>query len=116
MPNQLQTREYWRTAEREQVEQYATGRHTSDTFVVGLARAELARRDQEWSEEQEADRRAWEAEREQSRRQFETELAEKQLRAAADVAKATKQAMIAAFAAAFGAIVQAAMAVAIYLR
>ena len=114
MPNQLQTREYWRTADREPVEQYAIGRHTSDTFVVGLARAELARRDQEWSEEQEADRCAWEAEREQSRRQFETELADKQLRAA--MAKATKQSMIAAFASSLGAIVQTVMAVAIYFR
>lgn len=50
-----------------------------------------------------------------SRRDFETALADKQLRAAADVARATWWAMWAAGLAAAGAIVQAAMAVASYL-
>jgi hypothetical protein len=69
------------------------------------ARVELRRRDGEAAEQ-----------REQSRRDFETALADKQLRAATDVAWATKLAMWAAAAASLGAIIQAAMAVASYLK
>src|SRR4051812_37236960 len=116
MPNQLQKRDYWMIADREQVEQYASGQHSNDSFVVGLARAELVRRDQEWAELQEADRRAWEVEREEARRKFDSELAEKQLRAAIDVANATKWAMIAAFASALGAIIQAVISIVSYFR
>jgi hypothetical protein len=72
---------------------------------LGLARVELIRRDQEDAEQQE-----------RSRRDFESALADKQLSAATDVAKATRWAMVAAFAAAFGALVQAVMAVASYFK
>jgi hypothetical protein len=71
----------------------------------GGARYELLLRDREHAEEQE-----------KSRRDFETALVDKQLRAATDVARATRWAMWAAGLAAAGAIVQAAMAVASYLR
>jgi hypothetical protein len=67
---------------------------------LGLARVELIRRDREHAEQQE-----------RSRRDFESALADKQLSAATDVAKATNRAIWAAVAAAFGAIVQAVVAI-----
>jgi hypothetical protein len=72
---------------------------------IGLARAELIRRDREDAEQQE-----------RLRQDFESALADKQLSAATDVAKATRWAMWAAAAAALGAIVQAVMAVVSYLH
>jgi hypothetical protein len=66
----------------------------------GRARVELKLRDREYAEQQE-----------KSRRDFETALADKQLRAATDVAKATKWAMWAAVASAAGAVAQALAAI-----
>ena len=71
---------------------------------AGQARYELLLCDREHAEQQE-----------RSRRDFESALPDKQLSAATDVAEATNWAMWAAFAAAFGAIVQAVMAVVGYL-
>jgi hypothetical protein len=76
-----------------------------DPAQVGQARHELLVRDREYAEQQE-----------QSRRDFETTLVDKQLRAASDVAWATKWAMWAAIAASLGAAVQAVMAVLSYWR
>jgi hypothetical protein len=83
----------------------------SNLQTRGAARAELDLRDREYDEQQEAERRQWEVDREHSRRIFELNLADKQLRAASDVAWATKWAMVAAIAAALGALIQAAVAV-----
>jgi hypothetical protein len=87
-----------RDLDRAQVETLASG--DRDLHTRGTARAELDFRDREYDEEQERSRRA-----------FDTALADKQLRAASDVAWATKWAMAAAGAAALGALIQAAMAV-----
>jgi Fe2+ transport system protein B len=76
MPNQLHSPESWKTADRGVVEEYASGLNTIDTRVIGLARAELVRRDQEYAQEREDDRRHWEDEREQSRRTFEIKMFE----------------------------------------
>jgi hypothetical protein len=74
------TPEYWQQQSRAVVEATASGATSAsgavDVRQVGLARAELLRRDQEYSEGQEAGRRAWEAEREQSRRTFEIKMFE----------------------------------------
>jgi hypothetical protein len=71
MTDQLHTAEYWRRAPREEVERFAGGLVTPDYYVIGLAKAELVERDQEYAAEREADRRVWEEAREQSRRDFE---------------------------------------------
>jgi hypothetical protein len=110
------------------VEATASGA-TVDVRQVGLARAELIRCDREYTEAQEQSRRRFEVglfnaegERDTKRKEFEEALtqrqmhhaaaiAEKQLVAARDVAKATKWAVWAAVAAAFGALVQGAVAV-----
>jgi hypothetical protein len=104
------TAAYWREQDRARVEEVASGiTRYNGAFLnprqMGLAKAELMRRDREDAEQQE-----------RSRRDFESALADKQLSAATDVAKATRWAMWAAAAAALGAIVQAVMAVASYLR
>ena len=98
-----------RDMDRAQLEALASG-VTSNSgapspALVGEARYELMIRDREYAEHQE-----------QSRRDFEIALADKQLRAANDVAWATKWAMGAAGVAALGAIVQAVMAVVGYLK
>jgi hypothetical protein len=101
------TADYWREQERHLVEATASGATNPSGQVnvrqLGLAKAELIRRDREHAEQQE-----------RSRRDFESALADKQLSAATDVANATRWAMWAAFAAAGGAIVQAVVAVAGY--
>src|SRR5262245_52686854 len=93
MPNPLQTRDYWRTADEEQVEQYASGLITTDSFAIGLARAELKRRDREYAEAQEAERQKFQRERfdaeadlEVKRRQFDKALADEQMSHAARLA------------------------------
>jgi hypothetical protein len=138
MPKE-ETPEYWRDRDRSMVEATASGA-TVDTRQAGLARAELIRRDREYAEAQEQTRRDFEtglfnaeSERQAKRQEFEealvrrqmehaaalaqrqmdhaAELADKQLAAAADVAKATKWAVWATALAAFGALVQGAVAV-----
>ena len=105
-PADRNTAAYWREQDRPRVEEVANqpASHSGqslDPRQIGLAKADLIRRDREYTEQQE-----------RSRRSFETALADKQLSAATDVAKATRRAMWAAFAAAFGAIIQAVVAVA----
>jgi hypothetical protein len=98
-----------RDTDRAQLEAWASGipdfSGRANPLQAGQARYELLLRDREHAEEQEKSRQA-----------FETALADKQLRAATDVARATRWAMWAAGAAAAGAIVRAAMAVASYFR
>lgn len=91
--------EEWAKMPQETVENYAA-RLPRDAPNVGRARAELLKRDRYHAEQQE-----------KSRREFENTLADKQLKAAADVAWATKWAMIAAIASAFGALIQALVAI-----
>jgi hypothetical protein len=110
MTDDPNTAAYWREQDRAKVEEFASGVPRSAAAnlyprQIGLARAELIRRDREDAEQQE-----------RSRRDFESALADKQLSAATDVAKATRWAMWAAAAAALGAIVQAVMAVFSYLH
>jgi hypothetical protein len=71
-----------------------------DPRRVGDARYELQVRDREYAEQQE-----------KSRREFEIALVDKQLKAATDVAWATKWAMVAAIASAIGVLIQAFVAV-----
>jgi hypothetical protein len=101
--------DYRREQNREVVEATASGVRSVGGAVsviqLGLAKAELIRRDREHAEQQE-----------RSRRDFEFALADKQLSAATDAAKATRLAMWAALTAAVGAIVQAGMAVACYYK
>jgi len=108
MTHSPESAEYWREQDRHVVEAVASGVMTRGGAVsvvqLGLAKAELIRRDREHTEEQE-----------HTRRDSESALANKQLSAATDVAKATTWAMWAAFAAAFGAIIQALMAVVSYI-
>jgi hypothetical protein len=86
MTHTPETPEYWRDQDRHVVEAIASGVMTRSGAVnvvqLGLAKAELIRRDREHAEEQE-----------RSRRDFESALADKQLSAATDVAKATRWAM-----------------------
>ena len=93
-----------REMDRAQLEALASGIGTGsgpvDPRRVGQARHERLLRDQEYDEQQE-----------KSRCDFETALADKQLRAATNVAKATRLAMWAAVASALGAIVQAVVAI-----
>ena len=104
MTHRPQTADYWRERERDWVEAVASGATSPsgsvDVRQLGLARAELIRRDREHAEQQE-----------QKRQDFESALANKQLSAAVDVAKATKWAVWAAAAAACGALIQAAAAI-----
>jgi hypothetical protein len=97
-----------RDMERAQLEAFASGipgPMGPNPGQAGQARYELLLRDREHAEQQEKSRQA-----------FETALVDKQLRAATDVAWATRWAMWAAVAAAAGAIAQAAMAVVSYFR
>jgi hypothetical protein len=71
-----------------------------DPRRAGQAKYELLLRDREYAEQQE-----------KSRRDFETALADKQLRAATDVATATRWAAVAALASAAGAIGQLIVAI-----
>jgi hypothetical protein len=109
MTHRPDTADYWREQPREVVEAIASGVRSAGGAVnvvqVGLAKAELIRRDRENAEQEE-----------RSRRDFESALADKQLSAATDVANATRLAMWAALAAAIGAIVQAVMAIASYYK
>jgi hypothetical protein len=93
-----------RDMDRAQLEALASGIASTSGYLnpklAGEARYELMLRDREYAEQQE-----------NSRRDFETALADKQLRAATDVAWATKWAMGAAVASAAGAIIQAVAAV-----
>jgi hypothetical protein len=104
MTHSPETADYWREQDRDMVEATASGvtspSGTINMRQLGLARVELNRRNREYAEQQE-----------QSRRDFESALADKQLSAATDVANATKWAMVAAFFAAFDAIIQAVVAV-----
>ena len=92
-----------RDIDRAQLEALASGITTGSGSVdprrVGQARHERLLRDLEYDEQQE-----------KSRRDFETALADKQLRAATEVAWATKWAMWAAIASAAGVIIQAVVA------
>jgi hypothetical protein len=87
-----------------QLEALASGRTTTSGVIdprrVGEARYELQVRDREYAEQQE-----------KSRREFEIALVDKQMKAATDVAWATKWAMWAAVASAIGALIQAFVAI-----
>jgi hypothetical protein len=93
-----------RDMDRAQLEALASGitsaTGAANPKLAGEARYELMQRDREYAEQQE-----------KSRREFETALADKQLRAATNVAWATKLAMWAAIASGAGAIIQAVVAV-----
>jgi hypothetical protein len=93
-----------RDMDRAQLEALASGITTGSGSVdprrVGEARYERLLRDQEYGEQQEK----W-------RHDFETALADKQLKAATDVAWATQLAMWAAVASGISAIIQAVIAI-----
>src|SRR5579862_4676392 len=67
--------EYWRRANRSEVEAWASAATSAsgavNVRVLGLARAELVRRDGEYAEQQEQSRRDYEDRREADRRDFE---------------------------------------------
>jgi hypothetical protein len=93
-----------RDRDRADLEMLASGITTASGSAspreVGQARVELKLRDWEYAEQQET-----------TRRNFETALADKQLKAATDVSWATKWAAVAAAVSAFGAIIQAVVAI-----
>jgi hypothetical protein len=97
----------WRDMDRAEVEAIASGRTTTsgrlDVGELGSARAELARRDQEYAEEQEKARQEFErdlersrTEREKSRQEFDAALVRENREAAKEAvshqAEATRQA------------------------
>jgi hypothetical protein len=87
----------WRDMDRAEVEAIASGRATGgrlDVRELGAARAELARRDQEYAEQQEQARQEFEremersrTERETSQQQFDASLARENREAARETAK-----------------------------
>ena len=98
------TADYWREQERHLVEATASGA-TIDVRQLGLARAELIRRDREYAEQQERARRKFEMDRDSdrenhklkmfdeaglreiARQKFEEELARRQMEHASALAK-----------------------------
>jgi hypothetical protein len=59
---------------RTTLENYAAGRPSDESPSLGRARAELVRRDREYTEEQERSRREYESARDLERHQFEDQL------------------------------------------
>jgi hypothetical protein len=93
----------WRDMDRSEVEAVASGRTTGgrlDVGELGAARAELARRDQEYAEQQEQARQEFEremersrAEREKTRQEFDASVARENRKAARETAKLQAAAM-----------------------
>lgn len=112
MMSALHSPEYWAQAPQDEVERYAARLVINDPQVIGLARAELLRRDQVYDEEQ-AQRREALAQRQMDHA---AKLSSEQLRTAEAAVKATKLAVWATIFAAIGAAIQAAMALMLYLK